>query len=85
MAKATKKVTLDIDGDKADLAQAAADQRGKTLSELLDSGESIQGLVNDQLNQAMWRLVRGVYPAELVTEAKDEAARQVAARAGAPV
>ena len=84
MAKATKTIRLDIDGDKADLLQAAADQRGRTISDLMESGESIQGLVNDQLNQAMWRLAsKGVYPAEMVAEAKAEAARVVAARIAA--
>lgn len=83
MAKKTITVELENDG-QFDLIQAAADARNTTPSKLLASGENLVGIANDQAWQALNRLTsRGVYPAEIVAEAQAEAAKQVAARAGA--
>ena len=78
---AKKSLTLKFEDDLVDLAQAGADAQGVAIAELMERGESLQGIAHNQLNQALWRLVqRGTYPAALVTEAKEEAARVVAAR-----
>lgn len=78
---AKKKLQLDLESDLIELAQAGADSQGKTISECLEKGESIQSLAHNAANQALWRLLsKGTYPTALITEAKEEAARIVAAR-----
>lgn len=79
---AKKTITVEVDNDaQFELIQAGADARNSTPSKLLGSGENLNGIANDQAYQALGRLIgRGVYPAEIVAEAKAEAAKQVAAR-----
>jgi hypothetical protein len=81
---AKKTITVEVDNEaQYDLIQAGADARNTTPSKLLQSGENLNSIANDQAWQALNRLIgRGVYPAEIVAEAKAEAARQVASRAG---
>lgn len=77
----TTTIEIELPTLQAKLVQAAADAQGRTVSDLLASGQGVQGIVNDQLNQANWRLMnKGVYASELVAEAESEAARQVSAR-----
>lgn len=77
----TTTIELTLPADQADLVQAAADAQGRTVSDLLASGQIVQGIVNDQAIQAVYRLSqKGKIPAELVTEAQDFAAKQVAQR-----
>lgn len=84
---AKKTITVEVDNDaQFDLIQAGADVRNTTPSKLLGAGENMNSIANDQAFQALSRLIsRGVYPAEIVAEAKAEAARQVAARTNAGV
>lgn len=84
MAKKTILVEVDSEA-QFDLIQAGADVRNTTPSKMLASGENLISIANDQAWQALNRLIgRGVYPAEIVAEAKAEAAKQVAARVGVP-
>ena len=81
---AKKKISIDVDEELAGIAEDGATIQGTTLSEALQRGESLTGIVNNQLNQALWRKIqKGEYPADLVAEVKAEANRQKAARAGA--
>jgi hypothetical protein len=76
--------SISLSSDQAALLQAAADMRGKTLGELLSEGNSVLGLINDQVIQASARLLAvGTIPAEIVAEAQSFAAKQLATRASA--
>jgi len=79
MAKKTLKIELE--SDLYDVGTDGATIEGTTLPELVEKGQTPQNVVNNHLNQALWRLLnRGVIPAELAAEVKAEAARVVAAK-----
>ena len=79
---AKKKISIDVDEELAGIAEDGATIQGTTLSEVLQRGESLTGIVHNQLNQALWRKIqKGEYPADLVAEVKAEADRVRAAKA----
>jgi hypothetical protein len=86
MSETTSTVSLGsitVTAEQAALLQAAVDSRGKDLPTLLSEGNTWSGLIQDQVNQSAGRLVAaGAIPADIVTEAKAYAAKQVAARGG---
>jgi len=73
-----------IDEDKAQILQDAADIQGIPAGSLLDNGASPDSIVNDQINQSMWRLRQsGVIPVEIQAEISAFAASKVAERKAA--
>lgn len=78
---ADRTIEISLPEDKADLLQAASDIQGKSISDMIAEGQSVDGIVNDQLIQATYRLkAKGAIPTEIIAEAKDFAAVVVAGR-----